>query len=180
MKLVSATKFDQKTVALIDTEIAVDVHNVSIIKTEDGTIKAMPPFRAYKAKDDTTKFDRVVTFKSGDEVNNLVATMLEGDSKKIYLFDKPSQTKNGEKIGLATVSARVVLKVDVFHATKEKPARLVLPFREYEQDGKKRRANYVWPFTTTGDELKAEINALTEEILSQAKPYEPKAGAEEN
>ena len=42
-----------------------------------------------------------------------------------------------------------------------------------EKDGKTRTAYFVWPFESTGDELKADIDNFIKEIVDQAKPYQP-------
>ena len=181
MKIENATKFENGNIsALLDTEGLVGVSNVSIVRTEDGQIKAYPPTRPYTTKDGSKAYDKIVFFKSFEEADAEAARMVEEQDAKFYAFSNPVKIKGGEKIGIATLQAHVALKVSVLPATEDKPARLIIPTREYTKKGEteKRTGYYVWPFTNQGDELKAEIAAMTEQIIAEAKPYEPKNTAE--
>lgn len=184
MKIENATKYENGNItALLDTEGLVGVNNVTIVRAEDGSIKAYPPTRPYTAKNGTKGYEKIVFFKNFEEADAEAARMVEEQDDKFYPFREPMQIKGGQKLGLATLQAHIALKVSVLPATADKAARLIIPTREYNkklEDGKTERKTgyYVWPFTQQGDELKTEIAALTEQIIAEAKPYEPKKNVE--
>lgn len=176
MKIESAIKFEKKISAMLDTEGLVEVHNVSIVRTDDGEIKAYPPNREYTTKNGAKGYEKIVFFKDFSAADAEAARMVNEKDEKFYAFSKPVDIKGGQKLGIATLKAHVALKVSVLSATEEKAARLLIPSREYTKKGEdeKRTAYFVWPFSNQGEELKAEIAALTDQIIAEAKPYEPK------
>lgn len=176
MKIESATKFEKKISAMLDTEGLVEVHNVSIVRTENGEIKAYPPTREYPTKDGGKGYEKIVFFKDFEAADAEAARMVNEKDEKFYEFNKPIDIKGGQKLGIATMKAHVKLKVSVLPATEEKAARLIIPSREYAKKGEteKKTAYFVWPFANQGEKLKEEIAALIEQITAEAKPYEPK------
>lgn len=145
------------------------IQDCTIAKTGDK-IQAWPPQERY-VKDGVTTYKKVITWDS-ETMNAAAAELVTNPTDALHLYAEPFAVNGGEKIGVATLIGDVTVKVTIL--TKEDGSKsLVLPGRKYEKDGKTRTAYFVWPFESTGDELKADIDKLINEIVDQAKPYQP-------
>lgn len=178
MKLTKSTSYPNRIIALIDTEDVVEVRNVSIVKTDKGEIKAFAPSIPFTTANGEKKYDKIVVFKDHKAADEAAAKLYE--SKDFHPFQTPIAIKGGEKVGTATLKARVSLKVTVLPETEDKSATLIVPSRKYnDKDGNPKSVCYVWPFTKTGDELKDEIADLMSQIIAEAQPAE-QGSSEEN
>jgi hypothetical protein len=157
--------------ALIGVENA-RVQDCTVAKLDNGDVVAWAPQERYE-KDGNVTYKKVVTW-NGEAMNAAAAALVANPTEDLHLYAEPFAVNGGSKIGVATLVGDCTVKVTVL--TKEDGSKtLVLPGRKYtSKDGKTRTAYFVWPFETSGDELKAEIDALVAEIVANAKPYEPK------
>ena len=170
--IVNATRFDNRISAIIEVPGAT-VYSCPLFKNQDGDIVTFPPTVSYSKKNGETGYDKVVVFKDIEAANKQASELYEANDPAVKLFEQPSETKMGLRLGFVTLKTNITLKVTVLMATEDKPAVLKLPKRVIKKDDKNEELNLVWPFTTKGEELKAEIQALTEEIIKVAKDYVP-------
>lgn len=167
----NATIYENGVVtALVGVE-NVKVQDCTIARLTDGDkIVAWPPQERYE-KDGVAVYKKVITW-NGEAMNAAASELVENPTDALHLYAEPFAVNGGQKIGVATLVGDVTVKVTVL--TKEDGSKsLVLPGRKYEKDGKTRTAYFVWPFESTGDELKADIENFIKEIVDQAKPYQP-------
>ena len=179
LNIVSATKFEKSVSAIVEVKDA-SIRSCSLVRTNEGEIKVFAPTVPYTKKDGTKGYDRIIVFKDLDAANKQAAELLENQDTAVKLFDTPTKTNIGDRIGYVTIKADCNLHVTVMLPTEDKEAALILPSRiaKNGDDDKGKKIYYVWPFATTGDELKAEIKELTDKILEVAKDYVPKAADE--
>ena len=122
-------------------------------------------------KDGVKKYGKVLTYANSEAMNAQAAALVENPTEDIYLYAEPFAVNGGSKIGVATLTGDVTVKVTVLKRDNGEYA-LVLPGEKYtNKEGKQRTSYFVWPFATKGDELKAEIAAVINEILEKAQPY---------
>lgn len=138
---------------------------------ESGKYYCLPPSSTYTAKDGTKKVDRPVVFTDRDAVNAACATLVANGDESFKKLATPRKITGGEIVGFITVSAELTLSVRV------EDGKLKFPFRKYTvKNGDAEEAryeSYVWPFTTRGEELEAEKNAMADEIRAAAVDWDP-------
>jgi hypothetical protein len=166
----NATIYDNGTMTALIGVSNAKVADNTVIKKDDGSVLALPPQEQYE-KDGVKKYARVLTYANGEAMSAAAAALLDAPTDDIFLYAEPFAVNGGSKVGIATLTGDVTLKVTVIKK-EDGTYSLVLPGRKYtNKEGKTRTAYFVWPFDTKGDELKAEIDALVADIVAQAKPY---------
>jgi hypothetical protein len=162
--------------AILDLPNAV-VSDVSVIMKDDGTVVAYPPQDKYTTKDengnDVVKYRRVVVFKDAKAMNAAAEELVKNPTDKIYLFETPKDIKGGKRLGVAALTGDITLCVTAI-VTEDKRS-LIIPGREYKtKDGTDAKSFFARPFDSKGEEYQADKEALIDEIIAIAKPYEKK------
>lgn len=152
------------------------VKDVSVIVNDNSETLAYPPQERYETTDangeKVVKYSKVVVFKDAKAMNEAADALLKNPTDDIYLLPTPKDIKGGKRVGVATLVGDVTLRVTVL--VNEDKKSLVLPGRQYEAEGQKRKALFVKLFDSNDDAAKADREALVEEIIANAKPYEKK------
>ena len=174
-ELKNATLYENGVVTALLGVKDVRIQDCTVAKLDDGKVVAWPPQERYE-KDEKVTYKKVVTW-NGEAMNAAAAALVENPTNNIRMLDNPFDIANGKKIAFATMTGDCTAKVTVFINEKGEK-NLALPSGEKftNKDGVTKTPNLVWPFKTTGDELKAEIAALIDEIVENAVEREVTEG----